>query len=137
MATDTASTSDNSTVTLGSQDIQAIVAGLSANPAALASMANYMLSQLPPAAGSVSSVSDAVSSSSASGQPGECLYNIVRPLPQLIVQSGFKGRRPHQFRAFSSYFVLVFPLLCRDESVLHMDTLGVTYWPLYDSYRWA
>ena len=79
MATDT-STSDNSTVTLGSQDIQAIVAGLSANPAALASMANYLLSQLPPA-GTVSSVSEAALSSSVSGQPGECLYNIVRPLP--------------------------------------------------------
>ena len=79
MATDT-STSDNSTVTLGSQDIQAIVAGLSANPAALASMANYMLSQLPPA-GTVSSVSKAVSSSLASDQPGECLYTNVQPLP--------------------------------------------------------
>ena len=65
MAT-TTSTSNNSTMTLGSQDIQVIVAGISTNPAALASMANYMLSQLPPAR-TVSSISKAVSSSSASG----------------------------------------------------------------------
>ena len=49
--------------TLGSQDIQANVAGLLSNPAALASMASYMMNQLPPAP---SSQVDSSSSASAS-----------------------------------------------------------------------